>query len=128
MTLSHWIGLRTGLQSGLQTGLRAASLAALSVMAACGSTAGPELRASSPLIYVASTRSSADVASCLEDRLPSPSTSTVGNVSELRVGSDAWLVTLTPTARGSTVKVQKSDRDGGLSEPEMRFDIARCSV
>jgi hypothetical protein len=53
----------------------------------------------------------------------------VGGVSELLVGSNTWLVTLTPSGYGSTVKVQKSTGDDGrLPEPEMRFDIARCTT
>ena len=111
-----------------QIAARAIALAALSGVAACSATSGPELRASSPLIYIASQRSVSDVFSCLEDKL-SASTSKVGTSSELRIGSDAWLVTLSPATRGSTVKVQKSDgSDGGLPEPEMRFYIARCTV
>jgi len=98
-------------------------------LTACSSTSGPELRASNPLIYVSSRRAPSDVFNCLEDRLPSVSTSKSGNASELVVGPNAWLVTLTPSQYGSTVKVQKSDGDyGGLPEPEMRFDIARCTT
>jgi len=109
--------------------LCAVSLGALSTLVACSASRDPELRASSPLIYIASQRSPSDVFRCLEDKLPSPSTSQLGGSSELRVGSDAWVVTLTPSQYGSTVKVQKSaSDDGGLSEPEMRFDIARCTV
>lgn len=48
---------------------------------------------------------------------------------ELLVGSNAWLVTLTPSGYGSIVKVQQSaSDDGGVPEPEMRFDVARCAV
>ncbi len=105
------------------------AMATLSLLAGCGSTSSPELRASSPLIYVASQRSASYVFSCLEDKLSSASTSKIGDDAELRVGSDAWLVTLSPNSRGSTVKVQKTEgRDGGLPEPEMRFYVARCTV
>ncbi|WP_235527417.1 hypothetical protein [Burkholderia sp. Leaf177] len=53
----------------------------------------------------------------------------MGNTSELVVGPNAWLVTLTPSQYGSTVKVQKSAGDyGRLPEPEMRFNIARCTT
>jgi hypothetical protein len=106
-----------------------AALSAAFALAACGSANGPELRSSIPLIYISTTRSPADVFSCLEDKLPSVSTSKTGGVSELLVGRDAWLVTLTPSGYGSTVKVQKSADDyGRLPEPEMRFDIARCTT
>ena len=101
----------------------------LCALAACGSASGPELRSSAPVIYVSSARTASEVASCLEDRLPSVSASRVGGVSELVVGSNTWLVTLTPSGYGSTVKVQKSAGDDGrLPEPEMRFDIARCTT
>jgi hypothetical protein len=101
----------------------------LAALAACGSASGPELRASAPVIYVSSHRTPADVASCLEDKLPSVSASRVGGVSELLVGSNSWLVTLAPSGHGSTVKVQKSAGDNDrLPEPEMRFDIARCTT
>lgn len=106
-----------------------AAFTALLGMAACSSTSGPELRASSPLIYVASQRTASYVSNCLEDKISSASESKVGNNVELSIGSNAWLVTLSPTTRGSTAKVQKSDRsDGGLPEPEMRFYIARYTV
>ena len=106
-----------------------ASVSAVLALAACGSANGPALRASTPLIYVSTNRAPADVFSCLEDKLPSVSTSMAGGVSELLVGRDAWLVTLTPSGYGSTVKVQKSADDyGRLPEPEMRFDIARCTT
>ena len=106
-----------------------AALFAAFALAACSSASGPELRASSPVIYVSSHRSPSDVFSCLEDKLPSLSTSKTDGVSELLVGPNAWLVTLTPSQYGSTVKVQKSAGDyGGLPEPEMRFNIARCTT
>jgi hypothetical protein len=106
-----------------------AALFAAFALVACSSPSGPELRASSPVIYVSSQRSPSDVFSCLEDKLPSLSTSRTGGASELLVGPNAWLVTLTPSQYGSTVKVQKSEGDyGGLPEPEMRVDIARCTT
>jgi len=103
--------------------------ASVLALAACSSASVPELRASSPVIYVSSHRQPSDVLNCLEDKLPSVSTSKLGSASELLVGPNAWLVTLTPSQNGSTVKVQKSSEDyGGLPEPEMRFDIARCTT
>ena len=107
----------------------ASLLASLFALAACSSSSVPELRASSPVIYVSSHRLLGDVLNCLEDKLPSVSASKLGSASELLVGPNAWLVTLTPSQDGSTVKVQKSLGDyGGLPEPEMRFDIARCTT
>jgi hypothetical protein len=106
-----------------------AAVSSACVLTACSAVSGPELRASSPLIFVSSRRAPSDVFSCLEDRLPSVSTSKSGSTSELVVGPNAWLVTLTPSQYGSTVKVQKSDQDySGLPEPEMRFNIARCTT
>lgn len=106
-----------------------AALFAALALAACSSASSPELRASSPVIYVSSHRSPSEVFSCLEEKLPSLSTSKTGGASELLVGPNAWLVTLTPSQYGSTVKVQKSEGDyGGLPEPEMRVDIARCTT
>jgi hypothetical protein len=98
-------------------------------VAACGSASGPELRASQPVIHVSSARSASDVSSCLERMLPSVRTTRDQGSTELLVGPDAWLVTLTPYGYGSIVKVQKADGEyGGLPEPEMRFDIARCAA
>ncbi len=52
---------------------------------------------------------------------------------EVIVGSNAWLVTLTPATFGSVVKAvvkvqQSSNDDGGVPEPELRFAIARCTT
>lgn len=101
---------------------------AVLVLAACSSASDPELRASKPLIHVSSARAAADISSCLEGRLPSVATTRVSGVTELRVGRNAWLVTLTPSGYGAIVKVQKSDGGGSLPEEEMRFDIARCTT
>jgi hypothetical protein len=101
---------------------------AVLVLAACSSASGPELRASTPLIHVSSARSASYISSCLEDRLSSVETTRASGVTELNVGRNAWLVTLTPSSYGSVVKVQKSDSGGSLPEEEMRFDIARCTT
>jgi hypothetical protein len=96
--------------------------AATIALAACSSTSEPELRASKPVIHVSSARTASDISSCLERMLPSVQTTR-------NAGSNAWLVTLTPSGYGSIVKVQKSDGEyGGLPEPELRFDIARCTT
>jgi hypothetical protein len=111
------------------TPLFASLTVAAIALAACSSASVPELRASSPVIYVSSHRQPGDVLNCLEDKLPSVSASKLGSASELLVGPNAWLVTLSPSQYGSTVKVQKSSEEyGGLPEPEMRFDIARCTT
>jgi hypothetical protein len=98
-------------------------------LAACGSTSGPELRSSTPVIHVSSARTAADVSGCLQRMIPSAQTVRDQGNTELIVGSNAWLVTLTPSPYGSIVKVQQSSHDdGGVPEPELRFDIARCTV
>jgi hypothetical protein len=98
-------------------------------LAACSSTSGPELRASKPVIHVTSARTASDISSCLQRMIPSAQTARDQGSTELMVGSNAWLVTVTPSPYGSEVKVQQSSSsDGGVPEPEMRFDIARCVV
>jgi len=105
------------------------ALAATIALAACSSTSGPELRASKPVIHVSSARTASDVSSCLERMLPSVETTRANGSTELVVGPNAWLVTLTPSGYGSIVKVQKSEGEySGLPEPELRFDIARCTT
>ncbi|KDR36416.1 hypothetical protein [Caballeronia grimmiae] len=102
---------------------------AAGALAACGSTSGPELRAAKPMIYVSSARAASDISDCLQRRLPSTQVIRDQGSTELIVGSNAWLVTLTPSGYGSTVKVQQSaSDDGGVPEPQMRFDVARCVV
>jgi hypothetical protein len=98
-------------------------------LAACSSTSGPELRASKPVIYVSSARAASDISGCLQRMIPSAQTVRDQGSTEVLVGSNAWLVTLTPSSYGSTVKVQQSSHDdGGVPEPELRFDIARCTT
>lgn len=109
--------------------LAVCAVTAAIALAACSSTSGPALRASQPVIYVSSARTASDISSCLERMLPSAQTTRNAGSTELLVGPNAWLVTLTPSGYGSVVKVQKSDGEyGGLPEPELRFDIARCTT
>ncbi|WP_087665270.1 hypothetical protein [Caballeronia humi] len=109
--------------------LRRFAVVSLVVLAACSSTSGPELRASKPVIHVSSARTASDISSCLERMLLSVQTIRDSGSTELVVGPNAWLVTLTPSGYGSIVKVQKSPGEyGGLPEPELRFDIARCTT
>ncbi|BAN22457.1 hypothetical protein [Caballeronia insecticola] len=104
-------------------------LSGVAALAACGSTSSPELRASQPVIHVSSARPASDISSCLQRMIPSAQTRRDQGSTELLVGSNAWLVTLTPSAYGSIVKVQQSSSDdGGVPEPELRFDIARCTT
>lgn len=106
-----------------------ACVGAAGALAACGSTSGPELRASKPVIYVSSARAASDISTCLQRMLPSVQVTRDQGSTELMVGSNAWLVTLTPSGYGSIVKVQQSTSDdGGVPEPQLRFDVARCTV
>jgi hypothetical protein len=106
-----------------------AAVTGAAALAACSSTSGPELRASKPVIHVSSARPASDISSCLQRMIPSAQATRAQGSTELMVGSNAWLVTLTPSVYGSEVKVQQSSSsDGGVSEPELRFDIARCTI
>ena len=86
------------------------------------------LRASAPMIYVQSARQTDDITSCLEDYAGSLRAANAGSAVELGDGHD-WLITLTPARGGSTVEVQKAvNASERIPEPEMRFDIARCTT
>jgi hypothetical protein len=101
----------------------------VATLAACSSTSEPELRASQPVIHVSSARAASDISSCLQRMIPSAHARRDQGSTEVIVGSNAWLVTLTPSVYGSVVKVQQSSSDdGGVPEPELRFDIARCTT
>jgi hypothetical protein len=102
----------------------AASLSLLSLLAGCGSAGRTDLRSSKPVIHVTSARGASDVSECLQSRLSSVTTTRVEGNTELLVGSDEWLITLTPYGYGTIVKVQQA----GGNEPEVRFAIARCTT
>lgn len=84
------------------------------------------------MVYVSSLRSPASIASCLEDRLSRVRTSRNGQTTELAVGSStntSYLVTLTPSRRGSVVRVTHDpSAPNDPPEDEMRFHIARCTT
>ena len=107
------------------------AVAVIASLAACGSS-GPTRDASQPLLYVSSARAPADIASCLEGRLPRVRMSRVGEATELAVGSDSntsYFVTLTPMNAGSVIKVMRpANAPDDPPEEEMRFDIARCAT
>jgi hypothetical protein len=113
-------------------------LPAMVVLAGCSSTpgpgmSGPEVRASAPLIYVKSARQPDDITACLHERVFSVRESSIGSATEIAVGPRSstvdWLITLIPLGGGSIVKVQKSpNASDDVPEPEMRFDIARCTT
>ena len=109
----------------------------VALLAACGSTPSStmptdESAAGAAMIYVSSARSPASIESCLEDRLPRVRATKSGRTTELLVGSSSnasYLVMLTPSGRGSVVRVTH-DPSASSDPPEetMRFHIARCTV
>jgi len=111
--------------------------APVALIAACGSTPTPssqldESAAGASMVYVTSQRSPASIASCLEDRLSRVRTSKDGQTTELAVGSSSnasYRVTLTPSGRGSVVRVTHNpSASNDPPEEEMRFHIARCTI
>jgi hypothetical protein len=119
--------------------LAAITLAAAMLLAACASSTPPNAAQAQaptsppPFMYFTSQRSAPTIAQCLSGRVSGLRKSVTGNVTELsaggRPGNAAWLITLNPTDAGTVVKVLKSSSDDdSVSEPKMRFDIARCSV
>lgn len=84
------------------------------------------------MIYASSARSPNSIANCLEDRLPRVREARDGNVTELSVGSGSdasYFVTLTPTGNGSVIRVTRgASRSDDPPEPELRFDVARCTT
>lgn len=83
-------------------------------------------------MYVSSQRPPADIADCLQIRLPRVRTSHVGTATQLAVGSDSnnsYFVTLTPQNAGSVIKVMHpANAPEDPPEAELRFDIARCAA
>jgi hypothetical protein len=104
------------------------------VLTACSSPNVQEVRSSEPVVYAQSMRAPDDISSCLRSRLGGLRMHVHDGETELAIGSGAenygWLITLTPTGSGygTVVKVQKSSDDESVPEPEMRFDIARCTT
>jgi len=112
--------------------LLAAVPAALAI-AACSSPNVQDVRSSEPVVFVQSQRAPSDISSCLQRRIEGLRKSAGNGSTELTLGHGsenyAWLITLMPSGHGSVVKVQKSPGDdGSVPEPEMRFDIARCTT
>ncbi|MGU7778738.1 sugar ABC transporter ATPase [Burkholderia sp. PU8-34] len=102
------------------------------VLAACGSAPSSDTAASgSPganaMIYVSSQRPAGAIANCLGSRLSSVHRSQHNGVTDIRVGSRSYFVTLTPSGAGSVIRVE---RGSGSEPPEeaMRFAIARCAI
>ena len=111
----------------------ALAIAALT-LTACGSAplGTSDGRGADALMLFSSARSPHAIASCLTNRLSHVAERRGAGYTELGVGRSsngyAWLVTLTPAASGSNVKVEKAVDDDSVSEPELRFAIARCTT
>lgn len=112
-------------------------------LAACGSSptasndAGSSpafaARASDSAMAFTSHRTPSSITSCLSSRMRGVHRTSSGTATELLVGNgtraDTWRITLTPAGVGSTVNVHKpTSDDGSVSEPELRYHIARCVV
>jgi hypothetical protein len=84
------------------------------------------------MMYVSSQRSPSYISDCLQGRLSRVRTSSIGNATQLAVGSGSntsYFVTLTPQNAGSVIKVMRpANAPDDPPEPEMRFDIARCAT
>lgn len=109
------------------------TVAPLALVAACSSAPPPQAAANAePMIYVSSARSPTSIANCLEDRLARVHESTTGNATELSIGSSSdasYFVTLTPSGYGSVIRVTHgASRSDDPPEPELRFDVARCTT
>ncbi|RQH09046.1 sugar ABC transporter ATPase [Paraburkholderia dinghuensis] len=105
----------------------------LVLVAACSSAPPPQAAANGePMIYVSSARSPSSIANCLEDRLPRVHESKAGSATELSIGSGSdasYFVTLTPSGNGSVIRVTHgASRSDDPPEPELRFDVARCTT
>jgi hypothetical protein len=111
--------------------------AALTIgLTACGSPppmggASTGSSADAPMVF-SSSRSPRAIANCLSSRLSHVDKRTGAGFTELGFGRSsngyAWLMTLTPTATGANVRVEKALDDDSVSEPELRFAIARCTA
>ena len=106
-------------------------LAPLAILAACGSSRGPESGASGEqMVYVASGRPVSDIASCLNSRLSRVHVSKNNGVTDLTIGSSSngsYFITLTPSGYGSVIKVTRGTSEDPPEE-ELRFAIARCTT
>ncbi|WP_147432300.1 sugar ABC transporter ATPase [Pararobbsia silviterrae] len=96
---------------------------------ATSSGASPaSLGGTAPMIYVQSARQPDDITRCLQGHASSLRVANLGGAIQLGDGLE-WLITLTPSRGGSTVAVQRAmNASEQIPEPEMRFDIARCTT
>ncbi|SIT46913.1 conserved hypothetical protein [Paraburkholderia piptadeniae] len=106
-------------------------LAPLAVLAACGSSRGPESGASAePMVYASSARPASEIARCLNSRLSRVHVSKNNGVTDLTIGSSSnssYFISLTPSGNGSVIKVVRGTGDDPPEE-ELRFAIARCTT
>ncbi|WP_109483414.1 sugar ABC transporter ATPase [Paraburkholderia sp. C35] len=107
-------------------------LAPIAILAACGSSRGPDAAKASgePMVYVASARPASDIARCLDSRLSRVSISRNNGVTDLTIGSSSngsYFITLTPSNSGSVIKVTRGTGEDPPEE-ELRFAIARCTT
>ncbi len=93
----------------------------------CGSTSVPDLRASTPTIYLQSTHAPYSVSRCLERRLPDVRVVQDGESADLLVDGRAWLINVSAAEGGTRVAAHRGD-DGERIEPDVRFAIARCTL
>ncbi|NRO97567.1 hypothetical protein GWC77_16720 [Paraburkholderia sp. NMBU_R16] len=112
-------------------------------LAACGSSPtasndaavspGVAARTSDSAMAFTSHRTPSSITSCLSSRMHGVHRASSGTATELVIGNGArtntWRITLAPAGAGSAVNVHKpSSDDGSVSEPELRYHIARCVV
>ncbi|WP_442807623.1 hypothetical protein [Trinickia soli] len=113
----------------------ATAVIALSItLTGCSSAqrSGTSARASDAPMVFSSARSPRSIANCLSSRLAGVDRRMGAGYTELGLGRSAngyaWLVTLKPSAVGSNVTVEKVIDNDSVSEPELRFAIARCTT
>lgn len=84
-----------------------------------------------PMVF-SSSREPQSIAQCMKSRVSRLDEHAGAGYIELGVGRSsggyAWLVTLTPSAVGSNVRVEKAVENDSVSEPELRYAIARCTT
>ncbi|CAN7435498.1 hypothetical protein LJR230_002733 [Trinickia sp. LjRoot230] len=98
-----------------------------------GTSAALAAHSSDSAMAFTSRRAPTAIASCLSSRLHSVHRASASGGTELAIGNgaraDTWRITLVPAGSGSAVNVRKpSSDDGSVSEPELRYHIARCVV
>jgi hypothetical protein len=105
---------------------------ATAALAACGSAPQSASNADdtgAPMVF-SSSREPHAIAACLRGRISRIDERTGPGYVELGVGRSSsgygWLITLTPLPAGSNVRVEKAVENDSVSEPALRYAIARC--